>query len=59
MAFPVNPSVCNVLNEESQEQASHQDSTSSCLVFDAFEAVVVEEQLCVGEKLSYVSINIQ
>lgn len=53
MALLVNPSVSDVLDEESQEQASHQYGTGGSLIFDAGQAVIVEENLSVREQLHF------
>lgn len=40
MALSINPPVSNVLNDESDEQASNQNSTRGSLVFDTLDAVI-------------------
>lgn len=55
VAFPVDPSVSDVFDDEGDEQASDQDSSCGSLVFDAFYAVVGEEELRVREELFLVS----
>jgi len=52
MSLPVNPSVSNVLDDESDEQAGDHDSTRCSLVFDALDAIIREEELCMCEELS-------
>ena len=59
VAFPVNPSVSNVLNDECDEQPGDHDGSRSSLIFDALDAVVVEEEFGVREKLYSVSGRLQ
>jgi hypothetical protein len=55
MALAVDPSMRNVLNDEGNEQTSDHDGSRSSLIFDALNAVVIEEELGVCEKLYPVS----
>jgi len=49
VTLPVDPSMSDVLDDESDEQASDQDSTSCSFVLDPFDAVIGEEKLCMRE----------
>jgi hypothetical protein len=57
VAFAINPSVSNVLDDECGEQASDQDGSCSSLIFNALYAVIGEEELCVCEELHLVSFS--
>jgi hypothetical protein len=55
MTLSVHPSVCNVLDDESDEQAGNHDGSCSGLILNSLNAVIREEELCVREKLNCVS----
>jgi hypothetical protein len=55
MTLAVDPSVSDVLDDESDKQAGDQDSTCSSFVFNPFNAVVRQKELRVGKKLYSVS----
>jgi hypothetical protein len=55
VAFAVNPSVSNVLDDECGEQASNQDCPRSSLIFDALDAVVGKKELRMCKELHPVS----
>jgi hypothetical protein len=55
MTLSVHPSMSNVLNDKGDEQAGNHDCSCSSFILDTLNAVVREEELCVREKLNYVS----